>query len=269
MIVEETTFRSAGVDLAASLVLPEGVAEAGVVCITGGSANRHETYREWQEYMAAQGLASIAFDARGVHGSNGSFRTDSEGYNAQTSPANSQASRTEDTAGAYAFLQTRLGLEDQSMAIIGNSMGGDIALRALDIVHPGALILNTPAAYPPEAHELEYGPDWGPRIREIGGPPAALASPNFVTVEEMDIPALLIYAGNEQVIPGIIQQRYKDSINDAGGEMRIVGDETTGHAFITARLNPKTDSVMNEQARSDLYNYSTQFLLSCLTRVWV
>ncbi len=155
MITERVKFESQDVVLGGRLTIPEsGLAVAGIVCVTGGGFDHCDSsYLEWQDYMSQEGLATLAFNARGIGDSDGSWRTDSQGYDAATSPANSQATRTGDLVNAYRFLGRAIEFPGQSkLGVIGGSMGGDIAVHALDYIEPGALVLRAPAAYPEDIY---------------------------------------------------------------------------------------------------------------------
>ena len=266
MITDRVSFVSQDVRLGGRLVMPDsGAANLGVLCVTGGGLEDCDTsYLEIQQFMAEEaGLASLAFNARGIGDSEGSFRTDSANFDHVSAPANSQASRTADTITAYKFLQTQLQTtEDKSMGIIGGSMGGDITVRALHELTPGAVVLRAPSAYPDHIHQLKYGPEWGPSIR-AAGEAAALQSSNFERLSRLTLPMLLVYSAGDEVIPKPIHDSYRSAVEATGGDYLLVGDEATPHTFLKAIPQHDTPTIM--QAREQVYHATAKFFKNNLS----
>jgi dienelactone hydrolase len=262
MITERVTFESQDIVLGGRLTMPEsGLAVGGIVCVTGGGVDHCDSsYLEWQSYMSQEGLATLSFNARGIGDSGGSWRTNSQDYDSVYSPANSQASRTKDLVNAYKFFGKAIELPSQSkLGVIGGSMGGDIATHALDLIEPGALVLRAPAAYPDEIHEMSYGPAWGARIKDLGGDSAALNSSNFASIEQSNVPMMLIYSRGESVVPVIVQERYKLAVARMGGVVLSVGDESTPHTYINDAARPEKDTASSAKARQQTFEEATRF----------
>jgi dienelactone hydrolase len=269
MITERVKFVSQDISLDGRLSLPDsGLARAGILCVTGGGKEDCDrSYLGWQEFMSEEGLASLAFNARGIGNSEGAWRVDSPNYDSLHSPANSQASRSIDTISAYNFLMKSIEVTDEdSLGVIGGSMGGDIVVHVLDRIDPKAAVLRAPSSYPNEVHDLEYGPDWGATIRDLGDIAAANSSSNFNTIRGLKLPMMLIYSVGEEVIPESIQDLYRSSVASIGGIVLTLGDETTPHTYIGDRLNSERDSSLNAIVREQTYQASTQFFKDRLTQ---
>lgn len=264
MIFERLAFTSQDVKLGGLFVGPDsGVTRGGVLCITGGGvADCEVPYLEWQQYMAEEAqLATLSFNARGVGDSGGTFRTDDARYDPDRSPANSQASRTADTEAAFSLLTSILDLDraKAKTGVIGGSMGGDIALHSR--LETAALILRAPSAYPDEVHDMLYGPEWGPAIRELGGDDAALRSANFARIKKLQIPTMLLYTMGDIVIPKVIQNKYSNSVETLGGKVIIVGDNSVPHTYINDSTKPEKDTEKSREARDKTFRVSTEFFL--------
>jgi pimeloyl-ACP methyl ester carboxylesterase len=269
MISEKIRFESQDLIVDGKLVSPDsGLAQAGVICVTGGGTEDcGSIYSEWQEYLVEEGgLASLAFNARGIGESEGAWRTDSYNYNSQTSPANSQASRVIDTIQATKYLTATLGTHANKIGIIGASMGGDIAVRSLVRLSPGALVLRAPAAYPNEVHGIQYGPEWKRRVQELGDSQASLNSSNFDILCRLRLPVMLVYSAGDVVIPRPIQEKYWRTVKLLGGHCLMVGDATTPHTYIKDRLDPNKDLQANEAARQITYRESTKLFINNLLK---
>jgi dienelactone hydrolase len=268
VIAERVWIESDNFKLGGRLVVPNrGISRLGVLCITGGTRTDCDySYLVWQKYMAQSAdITSLSFNARGINDSDGSFRTDSPGYN-KNSPANSLGSRVADTIAAHGFLKKLLGVDESRLGVIGGSMGGDIAMRALADLNPAALVLRAPAAYPDEILDVEFGPDWSQALKSAGGVDKALASSYFGSLGNFGIPSLLLYSGGETVVPSQVQDRYRQVVTDAGGRAITVGNQTTPHGYIDRANDPRIDTPDNAVARWETYMSSTHLLMANLVQ---
>lgn len=213
-----------------------GTASLGVVCVTGGAKTAHEVYSEWQEYFAGRGIASVSFDARGRGESGGVWSTDDSEFDHRLH-YNSQASRVQDTLSVIEAYRQVVGQEVGAYALLGTSMGGDVAvhaaheLRKQDVVQ--ALLLKAPAAYHPAAHHMLYGKRLRTILRGNQDYPAFL-SDNFRKLREVNVPTQLIFARGDEVIPQDIQELYRLVTEEIElSEVVFVGDESTRHGYFT------------------------------------
>lgn len=269
MVSERLRFVSQDLKIEGLFVGPDtGVALGGILCITGGGETDCEIpYGEWQGHLAEAGFASLSFNARGVGESEGSFRTDSDGYHPENSPANSQATRTADAEEAFRVLADRLEIQPEKVAtrtgVIGGSMGGDIALHTR--LETAAVILRAPAAYPDELHSVPYGPEWGPEAHRLGGAQAALQSVNFSRIAQLTIPKMVIYPGGDTVIPSEIQLKYRRAFSASDGLVLTFGDESVPHTYINIGQT-RADTEQTKIARKATFNTSIQYFEQAIKR---
>ena len=126
--VEDVTFpnESAGIELAGTITLPEGMGPfTGVVLVSGsGPQDRdealmdHKPFHVLADYLTRQGIAVLRFDDRGVGASGGEFAS-----------ATSEDFAT-DAVAATSFLANRAEVAEDRVGIIGHSEGGLIAPMA-------------------------------------------------------------------------------------------------------------------------------------------
>ena len=124
-ISEEVYFvnEKAGIKLAGTLTIPEGVGPfPAVILITGsGSQNRneelmgHKPFWVFADHLSRNGIAVLRYDDRGVGQSQGT-------------PLNAtSADFADDVAGAFSFLRTRKEIDPKRIGLAGHSEGGFIA----------------------------------------------------------------------------------------------------------------------------------------------
>ncbi len=131
---------AAGVELGATLTLPEGEGPfPGVVMITGSgpqgrdshdpSMGEHRPFAVWAEYLAANGMAVLRYDDRGVGDSTGDF---------SAATASDLAS---DARSALAALRDHPSIDPQRAGLIGHSEGGAIAMMAAGDTDPAFVVM--------------------------------------------------------------------------------------------------------------------------------
>lgn len=251
--------KSGDVSLGAELVVPDsGDTVNTVVCVTGGIATAGALYADWQEYLASEDIASVSFDARGLGDSEGFWNTDVEGYQAGDI-TNSQSSRVIDTINVIEYVRNELAGLTGKVAILGSSMGGDIAIKTVNkLEYRGegvdGLILKAPAAYHPVAHYLNYGQALKSVLRNPSKYPSIL-SENFGILRGQSIPTQLIFARGDRVIPDYITLCYDLTVRDlVSGEVLYVGDQETGHGYFTDK------DPTSAEAKQETLEASAQFL---------
>lgn len=96
--------------------------------------------------------------------------------------------------------------------LMGNSMGGQVVALASETIRPTGLILDTPAAYSPEAQVLPFGQDFSREIRRENswaGSPAFLAFRNYLMLGGN---ALIVEASDDVIVPPAVTQTYLKAI---------------------------------------------------------
>ncbi|HIF56593.1 MAG: alpha/beta fold hydrolase [bacterium] len=122
---EEVTFRNtdAGIDLAGTLTIPDGLGPfPGVVLVSGsGPQDRneslmgHKPFLVLADHLSRRGIAVLRFDDRGVGSSGGEFGTaTSEDF-------------TEDALAGVLYLEVQDRVAENQVGIVGHSEGGLIA----------------------------------------------------------------------------------------------------------------------------------------------
>ena len=135
--VENITYASRGVEVPATLVLPERASEISVVVMLhghGGSRDEYLGFPAVAQALAERGIASLRMDFPGC------------GESAESFQLNCLTNMKDDVAAAIDYLKTNFDVED--IGLFGYSMGGRIALElvAEKRVDPDAMVLLAPAA---------------------------------------------------------------------------------------------------------------------------
>ena len=123
--IEEVTFTNteAGIDLAGTLTIPDGLGPfPGVVLVSGsGPQDRdeslmgHKPFLVLADHLSRRGIAVLRFDDRGVGSSGGEFQTaTSEDF-------------TEDALAGVLYLEVQDRVAENQIGIVGHSEGGLIA----------------------------------------------------------------------------------------------------------------------------------------------
>lgn len=122
--VEEVVFSAQpGIDLAATLTLPEGEGPFPAAVLISGSGKQtrngdilgHQTYWVLADYLTRQGIAVLRYDERGVGQSTGQFESATS------------ADLGGDVLAALQFLERQPGIDPNRTGLIGHSEGGFIA----------------------------------------------------------------------------------------------------------------------------------------------
>lgn len=158
----------------------------------GNISNRIEQYRRWH----AMGLAVFAFDYRGYGKSNG---------------VPDEAGLYEDARAAWSLLTETLHIPPQRIIIVGRSLGGSVAAQLASEVTPAGLVLEVPFTSIPDM-SADYYP-WLP-LRWF-------VKSRFDTEQalgKVNAPLLLISAGEDEIVPGWMDERLFKAI--AGEKLR-------------------------------------------------
>ena len=135
--VADITYPSRGVEVPATLVLPDRAGEFSVVVLIhghGGSRDEFLGFPAVAQALAERGIASLRMDFPGC------------GQSAESFQLNCLTNMKDDVVAAISYLNTNYDVED--IGLFGYSMGGRIALELLaeKRVDPEALVLLAPAA---------------------------------------------------------------------------------------------------------------------------
>lgn len=216
----------------------------GVLLLHGAATPKgrgRTLFESFQEYLAQNGISSLAFDTRGVGLSEGEY-ADSTLNN-----------RLIDAETAYQKLSEKIETDAKRLAIIGVSMGGHVVARLVD-KHPewfGTMILVNPAAYGIDAEDKRLQPDtaFSEAIRRPHSWEDSLA---FFGVRRFAGRILLVKSENDNVVPSEVTSKYKEA---AEGRLFEVMIPIVPHALLSG-----TDEDA-ERGRQILYQVTTDFLI--------
>ena len=163
-----------------------------------GKINSHKGYFEWQEFLLANGFASLFFDFRGCGNSEGNFED------------SSLENRLKDAHAAADFLRNHPAVNPRKISLIGGSMGGHVAIRLAE-KYPifRSIILVSAAAYSAEAEPLPLNHEFSSMIRRDDN---WKHSPVFKILSEFNLPIMLVYSQNDPVIPPGVQEAYQRAV---------------------------------------------------------
>ncbi len=194
MSVEHLSLPSQNHTLAATLVSPERP-PAAVLLRLGGGANLPHRPNLWQERLAGRGIASMGLDFAGVGESSGVLES------------TTLLTRLADASEVWQYLEDKF--PEAPKYLMGVSMGAPIALWLAAETSPDGLILASPAAYSPEAHDKPYGPAFSAAIRQ---PEGWRRAREFDDLESFRGKVLLAYGDRDEVIPKEILRRYAEVV---------------------------------------------------------
>ncbi len=195
------TIHSGGVELPASLVVPRGEIKGAVLFLPGGGNTRLEAgpvlagRKAWQERLAGWGVASLAFDYRGIEGTGVELNV------------TSLATRSEDAVAAYDSLKQAIGTD--RVFAVGVSMGAIAAIQLAQERQLTGICLVCPAAYSRAAHTIPFGPDFTTELRKDDDQSQYL---EFDLLRQYSGELLLAYGGEDVVIPAQIIDIYKEIV---------------------------------------------------------
>ncbi len=201
---------SGGVELPASLVLPNGAVRSAVLFLPGGGNTQLEQgpllagRKAWQERIAVWGVASLAFDYRGIEGTGIELG------------ATSLTTRTEDAVAAYDVLQNAV--KTKNLFAIGVSMGAVAATYLTQERDLTGICLVCPAAYSPAAHAIPFGPDFTAEIRKDDD---CSHYSEYSVLSRYDGRLLLAYGGKDVIIPTDIIDAYKKIVSVKNGVIQL------------------------------------------------
>lgn len=202
--------RSGGVELPGSLVVPRGKIKSAVLFFPGGGNTRLEEgpvlagRKAWQERLADWGVASFAFDYRGIEGTG-------VGLN-----ETSLATRSEDAAAAYDVLKEATGID--RVFAIGVSMGAVAAVQLAQERKLTGICFVCPAAYSKAAHTISFGPDFTTELHKDDDQSQYL---EFDLLRQYKGKLLLAYGGKDLVIPVQIIETYKNIVSAKHGVVQV------------------------------------------------
>ncbi|HEX2010442.1 MAG TPA: alpha/beta fold hydrolase [Roseateles sp.] len=163
-------------------------ARGEALILHGGGSSSSQGFQALREHLAAEGIASTAFDCIG-HGRTGGALADS-----------SLADRVEQVLN----VMDGLALDAGRLTVIGFSMGAYVAAQVSARRRLAGLGQAIPAAYTPEALPLPFGPSFAACIRR---PRSWADSDAFEILQAFTGRLLVLSAGADQVIPAEIPER--------------------------------------------------------------
>lgn len=214
----------------------------GIFIVHGGGQRGKSTFTRLQRRLRNNGIASFAYDASGIGGS--------------------QGNRSEET------LNTRLTDAQKSLEVfrnhvklsklgtLGMSMGADAAIRLTGANDIDALALLSPAAYPADLRETalhlgftsqirRHNYDWG--TEDI-----------YSTLRSYQGPSMVIYGSNDRIIPDDVKSQFQEVLEAGNPENEFTVISQATHNF----LRPHTDAEarLRGQAISHIAHFAVEHL---------
>jgi hypothetical protein len=177
------------------LATPQSPPEILFLHGAGNSSKERTRYLAYE--LARHGYSSIAFDYSGCGASSGDI---------------SQTTLLDRLQQAEVMIGL-LGVPPGRRVVIGSSMSGHIASRLAERSVFGAMVLFCPAAYPAEAEDKRFGPDFSKEIRKNWD---FANSPAFVALNSFKGSSLLVYGAEDAVVPPRVFELYADALKRQG-----------------------------------------------------
>lgn len=141
MLPEDVIFPSDAVQLAGTLIAPTDLSDCGIVILLPGSGHHdrnetlgaHQPFRVIADFLAANGIATLRFDGRGVGQSGGT--TSSVDFD----------SKVTDALAAHHFLIVNRRASAAAIRFLGHSEGGLVGAAASAATQAPLAMLATPA----------------------------------------------------------------------------------------------------------------------------
>lgn len=165
----------------------------------GGKTARKERLRPWQDSLASQGIASVAFDYSGCGSSSGMFED------------NSLSQRIEEALVCTQWIRDNY--PESRICLYGSSMGAYTALGVLNRIPDkvSSLMLVVPAAYSPDAHTVPFGPKFTEILRRDNGWNNSLS---FSWIKKFTGTLMIIAGELDDVVPVEIPKLYlRNAVN--------------------------------------------------------
>ncbi|MFB6212750.1 MAG: alpha/beta hydrolase family protein [Candidatus Magasanikbacteria bacterium] len=179
----------------------------------GGKDKGKEKFKLWQDKLAKEGIGSLSFDFSGMGDAPGQMKEES--LESRISEARSAALWLRDEEPSAEF------------SLYGVSMGGYVALGLVDKMPEmfSSLILQAPAAYSQNAHNLPFDDSFTEELHEEN---SWKDSYSFKWLKEYEGRVLFVSMEKDNVIPEPILERYKDILDEKDCEFVTIPDAPHG-----------------------------------------
>lgn len=247
MRLESVTFASHGATLAGTLVRPSGDVSAAVVFVHG--SGRQERNLEWARRFAAQGIAALVYDKRGVGASEGKYEE------AQSVGGPNISLLADDAGAALGALGARL--PGVPLGLAGISQAGWIVPLAAERTRLAAFLVLWSGPVCKVSEEDIYSKHTLDRDSQaVPSYEAALRSrkepyvwPEFLgldtdpsqSLERLSVPGLWIFGGNDGSIPVELSVRRLDGLRGRGLPYEYVLFPGLGHNNMNETFSTATD----------------------------
>ena len=219
MISKDISFVSNGLLLKSRIFLADGAdAKPAVLFVAGakpGTFTKSGAMTTIRERLAEARINSIVFDHPGFGESEGDTKH------------SSLDSRLEDQREALRCLLANSKTDPSRLGMIGNSMGGHVLARMLDVTNGvQAIVLDRAATYGADAEDKPFDERFSASIRQ---PKSWVGSPALAAIQKFKGNILVIYPELDEVIPAEVQSTVKAEAND---EEHILILPQVGHFFM-------------------------------------
>ena len=254
---EDITYESRGVQIPATVVLPDGEGPYSLVIMVhghGGSRQENIGFPAIAEALAKQGIATIRMDFPGCGDSTEDFSL------------NTQSNMKQDIINGLNYMTANYPLDESKIGVFGYSMGGRLILELIDdeAFPIAAAALLAPAADTDDLKNLFGGQEsWDQLKSEAGsssegyvrfttfyGEEQHLSKEWFSDLEKYegtsligkaaekyDHPALVIYAADDEVVSPGVSAAVAEALN-----AQVVITPADGHSY---GFNSNKDNVLS------------------------
>lgn len=214
------------------------------------------TFGPLSETLANRGMNSMVMNPAGMGGSEGD--TFQESLN----------SRIDSWVTATRVLVESGQADPHDLSIVGNSMGGHIAIRVAERLQAEGfgvkkLVLVSPAAYGANAEDKRYGPEFSAALREPGGLETSPVISGLQRFIEGGGKVMLSWVESDKPIPQTVKDAYESVVGPAlqSGEMvNMQSYLNVEHNFRAMGTDPK-DNIVNPVVRDHGRDQMVDFLV--------
>lgn len=258
---EELTFYSHSAKLAGTLVLPPQADLAAAVVFVHGSG-RQERNLEWARAFAAQGIAALVYDKRGVGESEGEYEEE------QSVGGNNISLLADDAVAAFETLSGRAFGKNISIGFAGISQAGWIVPLAAERspLAQFMVLWSGPVCKVSEEdifskytadQDSDVVPSYETALRSRREP---YLWPDFLgadtdprqSLEKLSIPGLWIFGGRDGSVPVDLSMLRLDRLRSQGLRYEYVLFSDLGHNNMSETFSTATDWIKRQSlGRSD------------------
>lgn len=205
---ESVTFESSHGLLHGDIVYAANETISNVFCIHGGGVRGKKSFEAMRTYLALHNITSYAFDFTG-HGETGGSLSQST---------------LEKRVKQITEIVNHFKKEGELVTLLASSMGGYIAIKALESCVVSNLILIAPAVYSIKAYNAPFGSDFSLIIRSYE---SWRETDAWEILARFEGNFILLQAEKDQIIPNQVSEDLYQSASNTFYKKRIIFNNAT------------------------------------------